>query len=72
MFKRHAIALAITSLLSIGAFAADNLEESRSTLNDQQSVAVTIYNQDLALVKDTRKVTIKAGLNALALHLDCK
>ena len=68
MSKRRAIALAITSLLSIGAFAAENSEESRSTINDQQSVAVTIYNQDLALVKDTRKVTIKAGLNALALR----
>ena len=68
MSKRRTTALAITSLLSIGAFAAENLEESRSTLNDQQSVAVTIYNQDLALVKDTRKVTIKAGLNALALR----
>ena len=68
MSKRRAAALAITSLLSIGAFSAENLEESRSTLNDQQSVAVTIYNQDLALVKDTRKVTIKAGLNALALR----
>ncbi len=68
MFKRRAIALAIISLLSVGAFAAENLEESRSTLNDQLSVAVTIYNQDLALVKDTRKVTIKAGLNALALR----
>ena len=68
MSKRRTTALAITSLLSIGAFAAENLEESRSTLNDQQSVAVTIYNQDLALVKDTRKVNIKAGLNALALR----
>ncbi len=43
-------------------------EEIRSTLNDQQSVAVTIYNSDLALVKDTRKVKIKTGLNALALR----
>jgi hypothetical protein len=68
MSKRRAAALAITALLSIGAFATENLEESRSTLNDQQSVAVTIYNQDLALVKDTRKVTIKVGLNALALR----
>ncbi len=68
MFKRRAITLAVISLISIGAFAAENLEESRSTLNDQLSVAVTIYNQDLALVKDTRKVTIKAGLNALALR----
>ena len=68
MSKRRAVALAITSLLSIVAFATESLEESRSTLNDQQGVAVTIYNQDLALVKDTRKVTIKVGLNALALR----
>ena len=40
----------------------ENNEETRSTLDDQQSVAVTIYNQDLALVKDTRKVNLKAGL----------
>ncbi len=42
MSKRRAAAIAITSLLSLGALAAENLEESRSTLNDQQSVAVTI------------------------------
>jgi hypothetical protein len=74
MFKRRTATLApilfiSASLLSIGAFAVENvLDESRSTLNDQQSVAVTIYNQDLALVKDTRKVNIKTGLNALALR----
>jgi hypothetical protein len=68
MFKRRLTALAITSLLSIGAFAVENLDESRSTLNDQQSVAVTIYNGDLALVKDTRKVNLKSGLNALAMR----
>ena len=69
MFKRRAIAFAITSLLSLGVSAVENnLDESRSTLNDQQSVAVTIYNGDLALVKDTRKVKLKIGLNALALR----
>ena len=69
MFKRRAIAFAITSLLSLGVSAVENnLDESRSTLNDQQSVAVTIYNGDLALVKDTRKVKLKTGLNALALR----
>ena len=69
MFKRRAAALAITSLLSIGAFAVETtLDEQKSTLDDQQSVAVTIYNQDLALVKDTRKVSLKTGLNALALR----
>ena len=73
MFKRRAVTFAITSLLSFGAFAVDNnqnnnLDKSRSTLNDQQNVAVTIYNGDLALVKDTRKVKFKTGLNILALR----
>ncbi len=69
MFKRRAMVLAMISTLSTGAFAMDaNLDESRSTLNDQQSVAVTIYNGDLALVKDTRKVKLKSGLNALAMR----
>ncbi len=69
MFKRHAITLAITSLISMGAYALENVtNETTSTLNDQQSVAVTIYNGDLALVKDTRKVQLNTGLNALALR----
>ena len=71
MFKRRATSialLALSSTLSMGAYALDNNNEIRSTLSDQQSVAVTIYNQDLALVKDTRKVNLKAGLNALALR----
>ena len=71
MFKRRATSialLALSSTLSMGAHALDNNNEIRSTLSDQQSVAVTIYNQDLALVKDTRKVNLKAGLNALALR----
>jgi hypothetical protein len=72
--KYRYISFAILSAFFTGAFALDknqeasNLIEAKSTLSDQQSVAVTIYNQDLALVKDTRKVSIKAGLNALALR----
>ena len=71
--KHRYISFAILSAFFTGAFALDKTQETnsieaRSTLNDQQSVAVTIYNQDLALVKDTRKVNIKAGLNALALR----
>jgi hypothetical protein len=73
MFKPRFLAIAISTLFSFGAIAVENsqnpsLSESRSTLDDQQTVAVTIYNQDLALVKDTRKVSIKSGLNALALR----
>jgi hypothetical protein len=65
--KFRYLLLATLSTLSTGAFTMDS-SETRSTLNDQQSVAVTIYNQDLALVKDTRKVNLKNGLNALALR----
>ncbi len=69
MLKRRAVILAICSVLSMGAYALENsLNETRSTLSDQQSVAVTIYNGDLALVKDTRRIKLNAGLNALALR----
>jgi len=42
--------------------------ERASTLADQQSVAVTIYNENLALVKDTRKLALDPGINRLALR----
>lgn len=40
--------------------------EITSTLHDQQSVAVTIYNENLALVKDQRKISVGSGQSALA------
>jgi hypothetical protein len=60
--------IAVSLTLALVSFAAAALEERRSTLEDQQSVAVTIYNDDLALVKDTRKVKLDAGTNHLALR----
>ena len=59
--------LATLATLSTGAMTME-ATETKSTLDQQQSVAVTIYNGDLALVKDTRKVTLKTGLNALAMR----
>nr|WP_315491595.1 DUF4139 domain-containing protein [uncultured Rhodoferax sp.] len=41
-------------------------QEQRSTLADQQEVAVTIYNENLALVKDQRKLQLKRGASSLA------
>ncbi|MBA4381595.1 MAG: DUF4139 domain-containing protein [Sideroxydans sp.] len=64
-FNKSPLAFFICCALSSSAFAAD---EIRSTLGDQQSVAVTIYNGDLALVKDQRKVKLQNGLNNLALR----
>lgn len=65
MLKTRLALIAITATFSIPSLALDEL---RSTLNDQKSVAVTIYNGDLALVKDTRTVKLKKGINALALR----
>jgi hypothetical protein len=59
-----AVAAALCTISS--AHAA--LDEKPSTLSDQQSVAVTIYNENLALVKDTRRVMLDTGTNRLALR----
>ena len=40
---------------------ATTAEERPSTLDDQTTVAVTIYNQDLALVKDRRRLELPVG-----------
>ncbi|MDO8178017.1 MAG: DUF4139 domain-containing protein [Undibacterium sp.] len=58
--------LSALTLLLVSTFSlADNVEQ-RSTLNDQQEVAVTIYNNNLALVKDQRKLKLPGGQVALA------
>lgn len=36
-----------------------------STLKDQQEVAVTIYNSNIGLVKDTRLIDLKSGIHQL-------
>lgn len=69
--KQKLILLATLSTLATSCIAAENTNEAteaRSTLNDQQNVAVTIYNGNLALIKDTRKVQLKNGNNTLALR----
>jgi hypothetical protein len=59
----------MTALLIPHSTAAmESNAEIRSTANDQQAVALTIYNSNLALVKDTRKVSLASGQNALAIR----
>ena len=58
----------ITFAVSLAFCAAVNASEKPSTLADQQSVAVTIYNENLALVKDQRRIALEAGRNRLALR----
>lgn len=55
--------LVLTLLATHQAYA---LDERPSTSAEQTALAVTIYNGDLALVKDTRKVRVSNGDNLLA------
>ncbi|MDD5387990.1 MAG: DUF4139 domain-containing protein [Gallionellaceae bacterium] len=60
--KTTLLALAALTVLS----TAQAAEERRSTAADQTALAVTIYNGDLALVKDARRVKLNGGENQLA------
>jgi hypothetical protein len=63
--KIHA---AVAAALAICSTAQAAVKELPSTLADQKSIAVTIYNENLALVKDTRAIALVAGENRLALR----
>ncbi len=69
MVTRIIAFLAAASLFLTGfAFAApQNAKQAvtTSTLDDQQSVALTIYNVGLGLVKDQRKLTLPGGTSEL-------
>jgi hypothetical protein len=68
-FVRPVITLATAALAAHAALAAPATPpERRSTLDDQQSIAVTIYNEQLALIKDQRRVLLDTGTNRLALR----
>lgn len=66
MHNLKKVTVAVALALSSAAYGA--VQEKPSTLGDQQSVAVTIYNENLALIKDLRRVTLEAGRNRLALR----
>jgi hypothetical protein len=59
-------ALSIAVMVFITSTAYANEEEKRTSLDDQTSVAVTIYNENLALIKDQRTITLDKGFNLLA------
>ncbi|MCB2181726.1 MAG: DUF4139 domain-containing protein [Desulfobulbaceae bacterium] len=59
------IILATSMLLFLHAPYAASAEYV-TNLDDQQKISVTIYNQNLALIKDKRTITMPAGRNTLA------
>lgn len=60
------IALPCVSVLLLGSVVSAG--EVVSTLADQQEVAVTIYNDDLALVRDQRQMSLPQGPVDLAMR----
>lgn len=61
--------------VGLGAFlvaglghAAEPARDVISSAADREAVAVTVYNDDLALIKERRKVDLAAGLNRLSLR----
>lgn len=60
--------LAVGLLAATLVHAADPAKEVGSTAADREAVAVTVYNDDLALVKERRRVDLPAGLTRLSLR----
>lgn len=56
--------LAVSICIAFPSFSS--AQEKLTSLGDQTAVAVTIYNENLALIKDQRKLTLDKGLNDLA------
>jgi len=67
--RRRGLAVSATVvwlLLESAHAMAEAPPEARVTLDAQQAVAVTIYNEDLALVRDRRRIALQAGGNRIA------
>jgi hypothetical protein len=61
---KRAVALAGLAAFSLSAFAAEKV----SRAEDCEEVAVTIYNDSLALVKEVRRIAFERGANSIALR----
>ena len=68
LLKKVTNGITAAVVLAFATTVYGNVAEKASTLSDQQSVAVTIYNESLALVKDQRRIAFDAGRNRIALR----
>ena len=66
MPRKTTIAAALALAASHAAFA--DITETVSEGKDREAVAVTIYNENLALVREARKLPLNAGANRIALR----
>lgn len=64
-FSRSAFTLLLATAGTASAFGADEGAVPVISRDTRTEVAVTVYNQDLALVKDTREFPLAAGESAI-------
>lgn len=65
---RRSSTLALLLVVALTTAVNADAGEHISTLADQRAVGLTIYNTNLALVRDRRQVTVPAGESQLALR----
>jgi hypothetical protein len=65
--RRSFVVALLASTTLVHPALAQEVAERRVTLADQTAVAIAIYNDDLALVRDSRRITLDRGRNRLAL-----
>jgi len=61
---KRTVALAVMAACAFGAGAAEKV----SRAEDREEVAVTIYNDSLALIKEVRRIGFDRGANSIALR----
>lgn len=65
--NKRILAAALATVAALGA-DAQSVAERTSTAAEREAVAVTVYNDDLALVKERRRVELPAGTTRLSLR----
>jgi hypothetical protein len=55
----------VVAFLTLASRAPASTPNVSTGLNDQESVAVTVYNSDIGLIKDIRQLTLPTGLTEL-------
>lgn len=61
----HKSVILMTLISFLFSIQIGNAAPITSTLKDQQDVAITIYNSNIGLVKDTRLIDLKPGIHEL-------
>lgn len=65
MFMSAHLVLAAAVAGSLAAAGTASAADSRSTTDEQKSISITIYNDNLGLVKDVRAVNLASGVQNL-------